>query len=206
MDELFSGDIYSLGVLLYHMVTGDLPHDTPYQVVIEASVVEDRGSAVKAKVSRVAKFTTHVPVYDLVAAASGWGPEGSPQTIGWLEAPNHRLKEGMFAAWVSGRSMEPRIPTGSWCLFRPCPTGSRNSKLVLVQVNTHTDPEDGGRYTVKKYQSAKRVSNDGWEHESIELQPLNPDPKFKPIKITADDADSMRIIGEFVAVLSTDPQ
>jgi superfamily II DNA or RNA helicase/diadenosine tetraphosphate (Ap4A) HIT family hydrolase/HKD family nuclease len=173
---------------------------------IDASVMEVRGSAVKAKVSRAAKFTTHVPVYDLVAAAGSWGPEGNPQTIGWLEAPNHRLKEGMFAAWVSGRSMEPRIPTGSWCLFRPCPTGSRNGKLVLVQVNTHTDPEDGGRYTVKKYQSTKRVSNEGWEHESIELQPLNPDPKFKPIRITADDADSMRIVGEFVAVLSTDPQ
>lgn len=171
---------------------------------IEAIVVEDRGTAVMAMVSRAAKFTTHVPVYDLVAAASAWGPEGSPQTIGWLEAPNHSLREGMFAAWVSGRSMEPRIPTGSWCLFRPCPTGSRNGKLVLVQVNTHTDPEDGGRYTVKKYQSAKRLSNDGWGHESIELQPLNPDPKFKPIKITADNADSMRIIGEFIAVLATD--
>ncbi len=91
-------------------------------------------------------------------------------------------------------------------LFRPYPIGSRHGKLVLVQVNTHADPEDGGRYTVKKYQSTKRLSDNGWEHESIELQPLNPDPKFKPIKITADDADSMRIIGEFVAVLSTNPK
>lgn len=128
---------------------------------IDTSVMEDRGSAVKAKASKAAKFTTYVPVYDFVAAAGSWGPEGNPQTIGWLEAPNHRLKEGMFAAWVSGRSMEPRIPTGSWCLFRPCPTGSRNGKLVLVQVNTLTDPEDGGRYTVKKYQSTKRVSDEG---------------------------------------------
>ncbi len=91
-------------------------------------------------------------------------------------------------------------------LVSPLSDRLRNGKLVLVQVNTHADPEDGGRYTVKKYQSTKRLSDNGWEHESIELQPLNPDPKFKPIKITADDADSIRIIGEFVAVLSTNPK
>lgn len=129
---------------------------------IKASAAEDQGPTVKAKVSKAAKFTTHVPVFDLVAAASGWGPERSPQSIVWLEEPGHRLKEGMFAAWVSGRSMEPRIPTGLWCLFRPCPTGSRYGKLA---VNTYADPEDGGRYTVvKKYQSKKRASGDDWGH------------------------------------------
>ena len=51
-------------------------------------------ATVNTKVSRAAKFTTHVPVHDLVAAAGRWGPEGIPQTIGWLETPNHRLKVG----------------------------------------------------------------------------------------------------------------
>jgi hypothetical protein len=29
--------------------------------------------------------------------------------------------------------MEPLIPDGSWCLFRPCPAGSREDRVVLMQ-------------------------------------------------------------------------
>jgi hypothetical protein len=79
------------------------------------------------------RFTTHVPVYDLTAAAGFWGPESQPEEIGWTEVPGVALKPGMFVARVTGTSMEPLIPDGSWCLFRPCPAGSREGRIVLVQ-------------------------------------------------------------------------
>ncbi len=46
--------------------------------------------------------------------------------MGWVRAPeNLRLHEGMFVATVVGRSMEPRIPDGSACIFRAPVTGSQ---------------------------------------------------------------------------------
>jgi SOS-response transcriptional repressor LexA len=105
----------------------------------------------------------------------------------------------MFVAQVVGRSMEPKIADGSWCLFRPCPAGTRNGRLLLIQCQTQFDPEDGGRFTVKKYKSSKVPTSDGWTHESVELQPLN--PAFQSIQITGDNKADLRVIGEFVRVL-----
>lgn len=146
------------------------------------------------------RYTTHVPVYDLTAAAGGWGPEGTPSVTGWIKVKGERLAEGMFVAQVVGESMLPKIPSGSWCLFRPCPSGTRNGRLLLVQCQTHFDPEDGGRYTVKKYQSTKVSTEDGWTHEAIELRPLNPEKSV--IKLTADETTDLRVIGEFVRVIN----
>lgn len=180
-------------------------HVRPLDVKLATSSVtvepigESSEPTIEYAIAKRAEYRTHVPVYDLVAAAGGWGEEGSPQQIGWMRVKAHSISKGMFAAKVVGKSMEPTIPSGSWCLFRPCPNGSRQNRLLLVQVNTHIDPEDGGRYTVKKYRSTKQLTDDGWEHQSIELVPLNPD--FKPIEITAEDSEGIRVIGEFVEVL-----
>jgi len=151
------------------------------------------------RVKPIDRYTTHVPVYDLTVAAGDWGPEGSPTAVGWVNVPNQKLSQGMFVAQVTGRSMEPRIQSGSWCLFRPCPAGTRNGRLLLLQCQTNVDPEDGGRYTVKKYESTKVSTADGWTHETVELQPLN--PAYKPIQVTGDDAVDLRVIGEFVRVI-----
>ena len=96
--------------------------------------------------------------------------------------------------------MEPRIPSGSWCLFRRGrPVGSRNGRILLVQFSSLIDPEHGGKFTVKKYHSEKRQSDDGWQHEHIELRPIN--LAYTPIPVTENEAENMRIIGEFVAVV-----
>ncbi len=120
------------------------------------------------------QYHSYVPVYDLVASAGGWGDEGSPQQIGWIKVQDQPLSKDLFAAKVIGRSMEPTIPSESWCLFRSFTGGTRQDRLLLLQVNTHLDPEDGGRYTVKKYKSQKQATADGWEHVSITLQTTKP--------------------------------
>jgi len=103
----------------------------------------------------------------------------------------------MFIARVRGHSMEPKIKDGSWNLFRERPQGSRDGKIVLVQFKSRGDLENGGRFTVKKYQSVKRVTEDDWSHEHIELLPLNRD--YSPIIVTPHEAPEMVVVGEWVS-------
>jgi SOS-response transcriptional repressor LexA len=143
------------------------------------------------------KFTRLVPVYSLEAAAGLWGPESSPEEIGWAEVAGTAIKPGMFIARVRGHSMEPKIKDGSWNLFRSCPAGSREGRIVLVQFNSMGDPENGGRFTVKKYHSAKIVSEDAWQHVRIELLPLN--PNYDPITVGPHEGTEMVVVGEWLA-------
>ena len=59
------------------------------------------------------------------------------------------------------------------------------------------DPENGGRFTVKKYHSAKTVSEDAWRHDRIELLPLN--PEYAPISVAPHEGPEMVVVGEWVA-------
>ena len=71
---------------------------------------------------------------------------------------------------------------------------------MLVQLRDVTDPETGGRYTVKRYQSEKAVSEDGtWRHVKITLKPIN--PAFKSMEFTAEDEGNVRVIAEFIEVI-----
>jgi len=162
------------------------------------------------------RYRSCVPfLEDLEAAAGSFGdPHGAlgevadPETR-WIEIDSGRqLTPDMFAARVVGRSMEPRIPDGSVCLFRRDVAGSRNGRIVLVKLPDAVDPETGERFTVKRYRSEKRSTADGpWRHVRITLEPLNPD--FAPIELVAEDdqgSGAVNILAEFVDVLHTDAQ
>lgn len=157
--------------------------------------------------SRAQPFETHAPVYNLTAAAGAFGPDravgGAHDEIGWAPVPNSvRLTRDHFVARVEGRSMEPVIDDGSWCLFRAERGGSRQGRRVLVWHRGCTDPTLGGEFSVKKYASQKGGTEDGtWHHREIRLEPLNPDPMFRPLVFTPEAEGDLRVIGEFVEVL-----
>jgi SOS-response transcriptional repressor LexA len=92
---------------------------------------------------------------------------------------------------VTGTSLEPLIPDGSWCLFRPCPAGSREGRIVLAQLGTG---ENGGRFTFQKYRLEKTATADGWRHDRIHLLPVN--PAFEPIEIEPEEAVDLAILGQ----------
>jgi peptidase S24-like protein len=153
----------------------------------------------------VRPFLTHLPVYALRAAATKFGEEFNQAEVSepeaWVRAPRGlRLAEGMFVAQVVGRSMEPLIPDGSYCLFRGPVVGSRQGKRLLIEQTGGPGAADvANRYTVKRYTSSKTMNaDDTWEHKAIRLEPLN--PEFEAFDLGEGD---FRVIAEFVQVLES---
>lgn len=147
-------------------------------------------------------FKTHVPIYDLQAAAGGFSEFQITEECQWVELPSHiNVSEGMFVMQVVGESMNRRIPNGSWCLFKANPGGTRNGKVVLVQHREIEDPDHGGEYTVKVYQSEKTFEEGAAVNSQIVLKPDTTAFGYKPIAFN-DDLESLVVLGEFLAVIS----
>ncbi len=150
------------------------------------------------------RYVSCVPFIPLKAAA---GAFSDPQHVAddgyeWVAVSSrHRLHPGMFVAQVVGKSMEPIIPDGSWCLFRAPVEGSRQGRTVLVQLHDLTDPETGQRYTVKQYESEKAAKGNSWRHERITLKAMNPD--FSPIVLNPEGEDVVEVVAELVEVLGS---
>lgn len=146
-------------------------------------------------------YTKCIPLYDLKAAAGGFSDFQQVEPDEWvIPNVNRTLSIGMFVAQVVGKSMEPLIPDGSYCLFKFYTGGSRQGRIILAQHNSISDPDTGGRYTIKKYESKKVYNSDGgWRHINIKLKPLNPD--FEPKTLETTDESEVQIIAELVEVL-----
>jgi DUF2075 family protein/phage repressor protein C with HTH and peptisase S24 domain len=168
------------------------------------------------KTSEVKPYVNAVPIYDLAIAAGLFsemqlvnevplaGDTDNFDQYQWVELPDSfRIHSGQFVARVVGESMNKRIPNGSWCLFNLNPAGTRQGKIVLVQHRSIEDPDTGGHYTIKIYQSEKVVSEDGsWQHSRITLKPYSTDPNYKPIVLEVENGDEVAVIAEMVAVLA----
>jgi SOS-response transcriptional repressor LexA len=147
--------------------------------------------------STVRPFRTHLPRYALAVAAGPFlanGSEAEPEE--WVETPEDlALRADMFIATIRGKSMEPRIPDGSLCVFRKSVVGSRNNRLVLVRNHGAGGNEE---YTVKRYRSEKTVTEEGFTQTRIRLESLNP---AYPSWDLDQDETRYEVVAEFVCVL-----
>ena len=191
------------------------------QLELRKSLGEDQGWFDHARVSVAAperrvlefvtprpdeRFVTCVPFVPLEAAAGAFGAAQAlaGAELQWVRiGARHHPRTGMFVAQVVGHSMEPRIPDGSFCLFSAPVTGTRQGRILLVQLDDEFDPETGQRFTVKVYKSEKSEdADDSWRHVKVTLLPINRD--FNPIEIRAEEESRIAVVAELLEVLGSD--
>ncbi|MFH1251341.1 MAG: S24 family peptidase, partial [bacterium] len=162
---------------------------------------EEEKPGVIIDISPDKKYDEYLPIYSLKAAAGKFGDGKDVHEEGWIKVNGLKLSKSMFVCKIVGHSMEPKIPDGSYCIFRTDTIGgTRQGKVVLVQSRQIHDSETGGSYTVKRYISEKKHSKDGsWKHEKIVLEPLNKD--YEPITLATEEEGSFKVVAEFVRVL-----
>jgi len=144
-----------------------------------------------------------IPLYALAVAAGAFGEMQEPEPEAWVEPTGATgPARGLFVAQVLGESMNRRIPNGAYCVFRHPVAGSRQGRIVLVEHRDITDPDTGGRYTVKEYESTRREDEDGgWRHEEVRLLPNSTAPGYEPIVLGDVGIGDVRVIAELVEVL-----
>jgi len=147
--------------------------------------------------AEILRYKTHLPRFSLAVAAGPFLTNPEEVTAEeWIEVPpDLRLDEDMFIARIQGHSMEPRIPDGSLCVFSRRVVGSRSGRLVLVR---NSELADENQYTVKRYQSSWKTTEEGMRHGRIRLESLNP---AYPSWDLDPEEDKYQIVGEFIAVL-----
>jgi superfamily II DNA or RNA helicase len=142
-----------------------------------------------------------IPLYDFYAAAGTFSELQSEKSFKLIEGPENSASNDYFACKIIGESMNRVIPNGSICLFKPYTGGSRNGKIVLVENLDRQDPDFNSAFTIKTYSSEKVMSEDNWEHTAIVLRPNSFDSFYQNIIITEENAEEMRVVGEFVEIL-----
>ncbi|MBN1115205.1 MAG: helix-turn-helix domain-containing protein [Oligoflexia bacterium] len=144
----------------------------------------------------------YVPYFDLHVAAGVFDENTEPPApAGYIrvEGVNNRNGE-YFVSKITGTSMEPLIPDGSFCLFKKYGGGSRQGKIMLVRAAGVADPESGSSFVIKRYKRLGPVSDDR-ERSGIEIHLLSENKKFPPIILKGISDQQINTPCEFVRTI-----
>ena len=144
-----------------------------------------------------------VPLYDLASVDSMRADHVAESAPAWVELPSgFQAGKDLFVARVVGESMNRRVPSDSVCLFRANPTAPTQNKVVLVRHPSVSDPELGGRITLRLYGSEMVTGRDGTRAKRLILSPDSTDAQFKAIVLDEASAEDCEFLAELVAIIS----
>ena len=151
-----------------------------------------------AEVDDQLKYKVFLPVYSYRAACGKFGAGAAVEPDGWIRVEGLKGRnERLFVLRVQGRSMEPKIADGSYCVFEaPEIAVEREDRVLLVQYRGGADPDTGGAYTVKRYISKDSQPELG---DDIVLMPFN--KEFKAMRFAPSRALELKPIAEFKRVV-----
>lgn len=177
-----------------------------YNYITKENKIKPIDKSIKNEDAPIIKITESrnlIPLYDFYAAAGTFSEMQSTKDFILIEGPdNFSTSKDYFACKIIGESMNRVIPNGSICLFKTPTAGTRNGKILLIENRDIQDQDFNSAFTIKTYSSEKKITEEGWEHSSIVLRPNSNDNSYKTIVINEEHSAGMRVIGEFVSVLT----
>lgn len=137
-----------------------------------------------------------IPVFTLSVAAGPLGRGESPEPLAWAQLPaNGSWPRDAFLARVRGRSMEPLVPDGSWCVFA-WNRAAAVDEVALIEHRELADADTGASYGLKKIRSVTPRKRGGF---IVRLEPVN--RRYRTLRIEVDHLEELRVIARLVAVL-----
>jgi transcriptional regulator with XRE-family HTH domain len=98
---------------------------------------------------------TAVPLYSLRPGAHHWSDYQEGSITAWVEPPEGvKPKKGLCIVRVAGRSLEPAVHDGAWCLFDKPWKQPRPHELGIF-VKNGLSPDTGGYFCVRPFPSSR---------------------------------------------------
>lgn len=159
--------------------------------------LEGAGFPVREATSRGRLPANAVPVTTLRAAAGHFtGAARAVEILGYTMLPRRGPSpRGQFVAEILGRSMAPRIPSGSICLFEPPRPPPHAGRTFLVAHASLGDDALGGPYALKRIGATTKLRSG---KTRVSLESVNPD--YEPITVVVREGE-LQFVAELERVL-----
>jgi type III restriction enzyme len=177
----------------------------------EAGMVREQRPFRVVDSTRESRWKSCVPLASFAIAARGFeeddGSLFDPSNADWVAWDNMPTPErGMFVARITGDTMAPAVPAGSWCLFKPFKDRDPEGRHLVVCHQSISEPGFPVGLTFKRYRVHRVTDPSSGEarHLRIGLEPLNPTHETIEIAVPTDSAHALdvRIVAEFDRILS----